>query len=300
MTSSWRLWCMGIAAMGLLLLASATAAAALDMAETPRLRRFGAAEGMPSRMVLALAEDRQGHVWAATDGGLVRYDGSSLRVWEHDPEQPGSLPGNEIETLLVDPLDRVWVGINGKGVARLDADRERFRTFDAVNGPCMSQFWTLAYAGDALWIGTSSQGICRFGEDGSLRFFKHDPARADGLPSNTIYSSLVDARGRLWIGTEAGVARWNGHDFEPVAPHELGALSVLRMSRDPDGSIWVGSQNDGLYRIDAQDRVSRPRWSDSARLRSALVLADRQGWLLGGHVRRPAARRRKCAVAARW
>ncbi|WP_251269086.1 two-component regulator propeller domain-containing protein, partial [Enterobacter hormaechei] len=87
---------------------------------------------------------------------------------------------------------------------------------------------------------------------GSLRFFKHDPARADGLPSNTIYSSLVDARGRLWIGTEAGVARWNGRDFEPVAPHALGALSVLRMSRDPDGSIWVGSQNDGLYRIDAQ------------------------------------------------
>lgn len=282
MTSSWRLWCLGIAATGLLLLASATAAAALDMAETPRLRRFGAAEGMPSRMVLALAEDRQGHVWAATDGGLVRYDGSSLRVWEHDPEQPGSLPGNEIETLLVDPLDRVWVGINGKGVARLDADRERFKTFDAVNGPCLGQFWTLAYAGDALWIGTSSQGICRFGEDGSLRFFKHDPARADGLPSNTIYSSLVDARGRLWIGTEAGVARWNGRDFEPVAPHALGALSVLRMSRDPDGSIWVGSQNDGLYRIDAQDRVSRPRWSDSAGLRSALVLADRQGGYWAG------------------
>ena len=88
--------------MGLLLMAFAAAAAPLEMAETPRLRRFGAAEGMPSRMVLALAEDRQGHVWAATDGGLVRYDGNGLRVWEHDPEQPGSLPGNEIETLLVD------------------------------------------------------------------------------------------------------------------------------------------------------------------------------------------------------
>ncbi|QDY48281.1 hybrid sensor histidine kinase/response regulator [Stenotrophomonas maltophilia] len=282
MTSGWRLWCRGIAGMGLLLMAFATAATALDMAETPRLRRFGAAEGMPSRMVLALAEDRQGHIWAATDGGLVRYDGGNLRVWEHDPEQPGSLPGNEIETLLVDPLDRVWVGINGKGVARLDADRERFKTFDAVNGPCMSQFWTLAYAEDALWIGTSGHGVCRFGEDGSLRFFEHDPARPGGLPSNTIYSSLVDAQGRLWIGTEAGIARWNGTGFEAVAPRELGALSVLRLSRDPDGSIWAGSQNDGLYRIDAQDRVSRPRWADSARLRSALVLADRQGGYWAG------------------
>lgn len=276
MTIGWRLGCRCIWA-GLLLLAAAAAAASVDMAETPRLRRFGAAEGMPSRTVLALAEDRQGHVWAATDGGLVRYDGAGLRVWEHDPQQPGSLPGNEIETLLVDPLDRVWVGINGKGLARLDADRARFRTFDAFNGVHMGEVWTLAYTDDALWIGTSARGVCRLDEDGSLRFFRHDPARPGGLPSNTIFSSLVDTKGRLWIGTEAGVARWNGQGFEPVAPRELGHLSVLRLSRDPDGSIWVGSQNDGLYRVDPEDRVSRPRWADSARLRSALVLADRQG-----------------------
>ncbi|HEL3750148.1 TPA: response regulator [Stenotrophomonas maltophilia] len=283
MTSGWRLWCRGIAVTGLLLLASATVAATLDMAgETPRLRRFGAAEGLPSRMVVALAEDRQGYIWAATDGGLARYDGTTLRVWQHEPERPGSLPGNEIETLLVDPLDRVWVGINGKGIARLDADRERFSSFAAVNNECQSQFWTLAYADDALWIGTSGHGVCRFGEDGSLRFFQHDPQRPGGLPSNTIFSSLVDAQGRLWVGTEAGVARWNGNSFEAIAPRELGRVSVLRLSRDPDGSIWVGSQNEGLFRIDAQDRVSRPRWSGSDRFRSALVLADRQGGYWAG------------------
>ncbi len=266
-----------------MLLALSAAAATLDMAgETPRLRRFGAAEGLPSRMVVALAEDRQGRVWAATDGGLARYDGGELRVWQHDPAQPDSLPGNEIETLLVDPLDRVWVGINGKGLARLDADRERFKTFESVTEGCQGQFWTLAYAEDALWIGSSSHGVCRFGEDGSLRHFQHDPAQPGGLPSNTIFSSLVDAQGRLWVGTEAGVARWNGHVFEAVAPRELKAVSVLRLSRDVDGAIWIGTQNDGLYRIDAQDRVTRPAWADSAGLRSALVLPDSRGGYWAG------------------
>lgn len=266
-----------------MLLALCAAAATLDMAgETPRLRRFGAAEGLPSRMVVALAEDRQGRVWAATDGGLARYDGGELRVWQHDPAQPDSLPGNEIETLLVDPLDRVWVGINGKGLARLDADRERFKTFESVTEGCQGQFWTLAYAEDALWIGSSSHGVCRFGEDGSLRHFQHDPAQPGGLPSNTIFSSLVDAQGRLWVGTEAGVARWNGHVFEAVAPRELKAVSVLRLSRDADGAIWIGTQNDGLYRIDAQDRVTRPAWADSAGLRSALVLPDSRGGYWAG------------------
>ncbi|CAH0282033.1 Aerobic respiration control sensor protein ArcB [Stenotrophomonas lactitubi] len=266
-----------------MLLALSAAAATLDMAgETPRLRRFGAAEGLPSRMVVALAEDRQGRVWAATDGGLARYDGGELRVWQHDPAQPDSLPGNEIETLLVDPRDRVWVGINGKGLARLDADRERFKTFESVTEGCQGQFWTLAYAEDALWIGSSSHGVCRFGEDGSLRHFQHDPTQPGGLPSNTIFSSLVDAQGRLWVGTEAGVARWNGHVFEAVAPRELKAVSVLRLSRDADGAIWIGTQNDGLYRIDAQDRVMRPAWADSAGLRSALVLPDSRGGYWAG------------------
>ncbi|WP_308812608.1 two-component regulator propeller domain-containing protein, partial [Stenotrophomonas sp. HMWF023] len=283
MTSGWRRWCQGIAGAGLVLLALSAAAATLDMAgETPRLRRFGAAEGLPSRMVVALAEDRQGHVWAATDGGLARYDGGELRVWQHDPAQPNSLPGNEIETLLVDPLDRVWVGINGKGLARLDADRERFKTFDSVTEGCQGQFWTLAYAEDALWVGSSSHGVCRFGEDGSLRHFQHDPAQPGGLPSNTIYSSLVDAQGRLWVGTESGLARWNGHAFDVVAPRELAAVSVLRLSRDADGAIWVGTQNEGLYRIDAQDRVTRPTWADSAGLRSALVLPDSRGGYWAG------------------
>ncbi|HDS1040971.1 TPA: response regulator [Stenotrophomonas maltophilia] len=280
MKSGWRRYWRGLAAAGLLLVALSATAAGLDMAgETPRLRRFGAAEGLPSRMVVALAEDRQGHIWAATDGGLARYDGGELRVWQHDPEQPGSLPGNEIETLLVDPRDRVWVGINGKGVARLDADRQRFKTFDTLNNGCQGQFWTLAYVEDALWVGSSTHGICRFAEDGSLRLFRQAPG---GLPSDTVYSSLVDGQGRLWVGTEAGVARWNGTAFETVAARELGALSVLRLSRDPEGSIWVGTQNDGLYRIDAQDRVSRPAWADSADLRSAVVLADHQGGYWAG------------------
>jgi ligand-binding sensor domain-containing protein len=173
------------------------------------------------------------------------------------------------------------VGINGKGVARLDADRERFRTFDTVNSTCQGQFWALAYVDDALWIGTNNHGVCRLARTAACASTPMT-RRSRGLPSNSIFTSLVDAQGRLWMGTEAGVARWNGSGFEPVAARELGTLSVLRLSRDAEGSIWVGSQNDGLYRIDGQDRVSRPRWADSAQLRSALVLADRQGGYWAG------------------
>ncbi len=56
---STRRWGAGIVLLGLWLCAvpSVLEAAGIS-AETPRLRRLGAAEGMPSRMVLALAQDR--------------------------------------------------------------------------------------------------------------------------------------------------------------------------------------------------------------------------------------------------
>ncbi|MGE8249451.1 MAG: two-component regulator propeller domain-containing protein, partial [Stenotrophomonas bentonitica] len=69
---STRRWGAGIVLLGLWLCAvpSVLEAAGIS-AETPRLRRLGAAEGMPSRMVLALAQDRQGYIWAGTDDGLA-------------------------------------------------------------------------------------------------------------------------------------------------------------------------------------------------------------------------------------
>ena len=69
-----------LAAVLLLMGASALAA---EQIETPRMRRFGPGDGLPSRMVLALAQDRQGYVWAATSDGLARYDGIGLQVWQH-------------------------------------------------------------------------------------------------------------------------------------------------------------------------------------------------------------------------
>jgi ligand-binding sensor domain-containing protein len=150
MALSTRGWRAGIVLLALALYSvSSTLWAAGTSAETPRMRRLGAAEGMPSRMVLALAQDRQGYIWAATDDGLARVDGVGLRVWRNEPDDPGSLPGNEIETLLIDPLDRVWVGSNGVGLSMLGPGRERFERFPDLSERCEGQFWSLAYAGKA-------------------------------------------------------------------------------------------------------------------------------------------------------
>ncbi|WP_305806365.1 hybrid sensor histidine kinase/response regulator [Stenotrophomonas sp. YIM B06876] len=245
-------------------------------AETPRMRRLGAAEGLPSRMVLALAEDRRGYLWAATDDGLARYDGVRLRVWRHDPADPRSLPSNTLETLLVDDRDRVWVGSNGGGLSMLDAARQDFQQYPQIAAACPQQVWALAYVQHALWVGTSGTGLCRLDEDGRVTRYVSAAGDAHSLPDDTIYSLLRDGPERLWIGTAGGLARWDGKGFSRIAPALLGGKSIIRLSGDSDGGVWAGTE-DGLYRVDADGSVRPAPWTQGAGARAAVVLHDRDG-----------------------
>ena len=278
---STRRWGAGIVLLVLWLCAvPSVLGAAGTSAETPRLRRLSAAEGMPSRMVVAVAQDRQGYIWAGTDDGLARVDGVGLRVWRNDPADPGSLPGNEVETLLVDPLDRVWVGSNGAGLSMLGPDRTAFVRFPGLNEACEGQFWSLAYASRSLWIGTNQHGVCRRSEDGTLVNYQADPADPRSLPDNTIYSLLSDPQGRVWIGTSNGVARWDGDGFTRIAPALLSGKSVFRLTREPDGTVWAGTEG-GLFQIGTDDQARPAPWTLSADVRAATVIHDRNGgyWL---------------------
>src|SRR5690606_1244458 len=81
--------------------------------ETPRFRIIGAAQGLPSTDFFGIARDRDGYIWIATGDGLARYDGLEMRVWRHEPGNPQSLPGNNVQFVHIDDRDRVWVATEG-------------------------------------------------------------------------------------------------------------------------------------------------------------------------------------------
>lgn len=266
--------CRGVLAV---LLAWPCLAMALDLAETPRMRRLGVAEGLPSRTVLALAQDRHGYVWAATDDGLARYDGAHLRVWRHDPQVSGSLPGNTLETMLIDAQDRVWVGANGAGLAMLDANRQRFTRFAELEAICTQQVWALAAHGTDLWVGTSGSGICLLHADGRISRYQHQSEDPRSLPDDTIYALLAGKDGSMWIGTTSGLVRWKrGDGFATVRSPLLDGKDAIRLSGDRDGGIWVGTDA-GLYRVSDDGVVTPAPWAEAAQSRAAVVLHDRDG-----------------------
>ena len=59
----------------------------------------------------------------------------------------------------------------------------------------------------------------------------------------------------LWIGTQDGLNRYDGYTFkifkhDPDDPNSISHNSILAITEDNDGSLWVGTWGGGLNRYD--------------------------------------------------
>lgn len=61
----------------------------------------------------------------------------------------------------------------------------------------------------------------------------------DGLPSNTCFFSLQDSKGYIWVGTDAGVSRFDGKYFRNFSIDDgLPDNQILQIKEDKMGRIW--------------------------------------------------------------
>jgi signal transduction histidine kinase/ligand-binding sensor domain-containing protein len=75
----------------------------------------------------------------------------------------------------------------------------------------------------------------------------------DGLPSGRIWAITQDRDGYLWLGSEAGLIRFDGVRFSRWTSDEgapfLDQLIVFSLRYARDGSLWMGFQSGGIGRI---------------------------------------------------
>ncbi len=87
---------------------------------------------------------------------------------------------------------------------------------------------------------------------------------AEGLPSSLAYKAVQDRDGFIWVGTQDGLARYDGVGFrifrhDPEDPGSLGSNDVSSVMIDRDGRLWCGGEASGLNRLEADGRTFT-RW----------------------------------------
>ncbi|MCE9595156.1 MAG: hypothetical protein K8S98_13300 [Planctomycetes bacterium] len=236
----------GARSLGVRVVHGAVLLAAPLVAQRATVRSFDVGDGLPSNRVSSLFEDSRGFLWIATWEGLARFDGTRFDAFGPEVGLPRCLP-NEVRE---DRRGRIWVALNGEGIARLlDEPSERghsvFRTFrlgsarrdDTVNA---------LYFDDAerLWLGTES-GLARATEraDGSLDV----EFLADSVACLRPQAACATDGGALWfLGSRglacvrAGVVETSPLPREPLHPEYLclAARSAKELLVADDRVLW--------------------------------------------------------------
>ena len=113
-----------------------------------------------------------------------------------------------------------------------------------------------------IWFGTSD-GLRRYDGYG-FREYRHNPQDPNSLSGATIYALFKDRSGKLWVGSDRFLDR-----FDPATekfthfsgPGTAGIEGlVLDVSQDRQGMLWVASYH-GLYRVD----LGIPRYAVSGK-----------------------------------
>jgi ligand-binding sensor domain-containing protein/signal transduction histidine kinase len=163
--------------------------------------------------VIALAEDREGAVWAGTREGKVwrLRQGNWLEQTNYAQSRP-------ITAILRDGDGPLWIGTEGDGLYRYqDQSRAHFEK----GGGLLSDWIRTLYldAQGTLWIGTAGGGLSRW-RNGQLSTF----TTREGLPDNTISQIMEDGQGRLWLGSNRGIARVGKHELEELAAGKIAVV----------------------------------------------------------------------------
>ena len=208
-----------------------------------------------------------GHVWIATDAGLLRYDPVSRDVKTyHSGAGEGSLSQNFITSLAVTPQGHLICGsLNGLNIYDEGTD-----TFSQTSTGLFAESFSLSSnfvnclmtEGDNLWVGTEGCGVNIVSPKKifarTIRHNRQDPASLSPNPVNSIYE---DSDGTVWVGTvEGGLNRAiggvrNGFTHFRTDNGTLTHNTVSAITGDRDGNLWVGTWGGGVNVLSRTDPV---------------------------------------------
>jgi ligand-binding sensor domain-containing protein/serine phosphatase RsbU (regulator of sigma subunit) len=238
-------------------------------AQELKFYHIGTKQGLSQVVVNCILKDKRGFMWFGTQDGLNRYDGYTMVVYRHDPDDRNSLSDNFINCLYEDTDGTIWIGTSVGGLNSFDPVRNKFTRYinDDKRPGSLSDNKVFCLYKDAegtFYVGTDN-GLNIFnGKEDKFRHFTTDTANAKNLQDGSIWSVTGDAKGNIWVGTfRAGLYLFDKkkETFSNYRGSETGFDNVSEKSDkirtlyfDHNGKLWVGTHNGGLFRFNTVEK----------------------------------------------
>ena len=232
------------------------------LAQQYSFRHYGEAEGLDNLAVLSLAQDRDGYIWAGTEGGLFRYDGTRFRLMGAEDGLPCAA---EVQSVFVAADGAIWVNTCSK-VFRYDG-----RRFEAVSGLNEMLYRSQSLTDDGR--GGAMAGTAA----GLIELARNGPG---GAISAKAYPSAAQWRGHRIRGVlRSGAQLWFGCD-KRLCLEENGAIQEYGAEQGLPPDFWDGIAitADSTLWIRSQDKLYRKPRGSPRFLREGTQLAASMYW----------------------
>lgn len=239
--------------------------------------------GLTDNTVFAFAMDGRGRILIGTNNGITVKDGTRTDTVMVSQ----GLTHAGVHSLLVAKDGTTWIGTR-KGACTLQGlvaipftANENLSSSTVLNlreGPDGSIWFSTVQHGVFRWNGkemqqyTTQHGLVRnyvfdvmpissgeawvFGYDGlyQLKDGQAEMQVIDEVPrGTTFYSFQRDKADNIWIGTSAGVLKYDGHQYVLLTKtNGLVDNNIWKVLQDREGNLWFASKSIGVSKLNSE------------------------------------------------
>jgi len=213
--------------------------------------------------VMDIAEAVQmDRLWIASDDGLFQYDPASSDPPSTVEDDRGNLLTGPATTIALRDDGTPWA-ILGDALYRREKNGRWKKMLDHwPNGGKFSPTAMVFSSHDDLWIGGVRAPVglvhVRLKDAEIDRVMPVGPALTG---SQIIFSLLYDRNHHLWVGTENGLAVFDGHEWIRLTKDDglvSANINQKGLVQDPDGSIWITTTRGVAHLVHPEHFFEKP------------------------------------------
>lgn len=222
-------------------------------------------ERMGSNYLNVIFEDSRQNLWIATEEkGLYRYSPESKELKSY--KAPHNIIGDDVSAICEDTHGQIFVGTLTKGLFKLPARQEGdFEPVPYQNRMNLNIRTLILDTRGKLFIGTDGEGVKEYQPQQNTIVDSEINAGPFDFSKSKVHSLIEDKDHNLWLGIfqkglilVPGISnKFDYYGYKSIHNNTIGSSCVMAIHTDEQATIWIGTDNDGLYAINEQGKQLR-------------------------------------------
>ena len=215
-------------------------------------------------LLTVIFEDSGHRLWIETENsGMHVFSFNPLEYWNYSLSSPieKRIGSNNISAICEGENGEVFVGTLDGGVYKIETTAMKINYIADTGGNRHLPIKTLLIdSSGQLLVGTDGFGMKKYHPQ--LQILEpYEPFSSPfNFASSKIHSLIQDRDGNIWAGIfqkglffiPANPNGFNYYGYKSFRENSIGSHCIMAVHKDKEETVWVGTDNDGLYAINEQ------------------------------------------------